>query len=432
MALRDRLGIWILKTLGDRIRQALGREKVLPVEGRPTGYSANFSAKRYLGIDIKEVPVRSPDIARELIEVQECSRHVRHTLSYAIRDTFSSTDGDDQGWTIAEDLETGKSIDGQVYDLIMDLKDRKSLGDYVIGGDKLYRALKESLANGDSFLSLGFEKDKKGVWGVARSVYLPVWQMFRCEDEQGQLTHYEQRMGMGNESIVIDPVKMVQFSYERHGKYGMSVYQQSLENWADVKDGRMDMSDARRAVGINPNVHKMPIGTDAEYLDAYRDDYELKRQDGVITDIFMQGGQGGGEVSKLSTTNPDLDSLMNSLEKGEREMIPPGFPVWFFPEFNTPGAKDISGQPALAYMRMRNQWCGLIAKGLRQIIDTELVLKLGYDEFVKRGQYRIVFPKWKLNIADGSEDESDLPGITNLDSFRVETPKPSAKKHVYF
>lgn len=432
MALEDKLGRWIIKSLGDRLKQLLGREKISEVQGKPNGFSAGFSARRNLGLEIEDQPVRSVDIARELIEIKTHSRHARHSLSYAVRDTFGSTDGDDQGWSIAKDIEDGKAIDKQVYDIILELKNRKFQGEYLIGGDKMNRALTECLAYGDSFLTWSAEKDKRGVWSLSRTVYLPTWQMFRCEDEQGVVTHYEQRFGLGNEAIAIVPVKVVQFSHERDKKYGQSIFRQSLANWADVKDAVMDLADASRAIGINPNVHKMPLGTDGDYLEAYRDDYENKKKDGAVTDLYMQGGQGGGEVLKLSTANPDLSSLISYVEIVKREMVPPGFPIWFFPEFNTQGAKDISGQPALAYMRMRNQWCGMIASGLRQLIDIELIFKLGYDEFVKRGQYRIVFPEWKLNIVDGTEDESELTGINNLDSSRVKMPATATKKLIYF
>jgi hypothetical protein len=76
------------------------------------------------------------------------------------------------------------------------------------------------------------------------------------------------------------------------------------------------------------------------------------------------------------------------------------------------GGKDIAGQPALAYKRMRNDFCACLSEGIRQVIDIEIVLRLGYDKWKKDGKYRIIFPKWDLNIF---ESEDDILGIHDLD-----------------
>ncbi|MBC7823956.1 MAG: hypothetical protein H7126_08755, partial [Candidatus Parcubacteria bacterium] len=113
-------------------------------------------------------------------------------------------------------------------------------------------------------------------------------------------------------------------------------------------------------------------------------------------------------------------TLIDNVQLYRTRLIPPGFPVWMFPGLDTTGAADIAGQPAKAYARLRNDLCGTIAEGIRQIIDIELVLKLGWDEFQRTGQYRIVFPRFYVEyqgttVLEG--DESNETGIEDLNSL---------------
>lgn len=230
---KNSVGRWILKNLGDRLRNLTRGKREIPLEGVST--IGRFGGRKYYTLPIDEVPVRDAETARELLEAVKWSRHARHCLSYAIRDVFGSSDGDDQGWTVAPTIEGGDRIDTEIYDLIMDLKNRKFDGEYVIGGDKMQRALRDALAYGDSFLTWSAAMTG-GKWGLTRTMYLPTWQMYRCQDDTGLLTHYEQRCGWGDDVIRFEPVQVVQISHERLGNYGQSIFLQSLGAWADIKD----------------------------------------------------------------------------------------------------------------------------------------------------------------------------------------------------
>jgi hypothetical protein len=79
------------------------------------------------------------------------------------------------------------------------------------------------------------------------------------------------------------------------------------------------------------------------------------------------------------------------------------------------GARDIAGQPALAYARFIGSIRAVLAEGVRQIIDLELAMNgFAKDEM----QYRLIFPKIYTNtqmqsLADSTE--SDTAGIEDLD-----------------
>ena len=359
-------------------------------------------------LPINETPLRTPDIARELIEIKEYSYEASHVVRYAMRDVFSSNDGDDIGWTIADTLDDNKTpINPEVKDIILDLIYRRTNGEWVIGGGFLKTAIKRMLFYGDAFLEIAIDNPKDG---IIQSRFLPTWQMFRECDDSGNLTGFKQKQWSGEDEIYFLPSQVIQFSYDRENNYGTSIFKQSISNWANLKQASYNLAKSMRDNAINPNIHVMPEGTDNEYRLQYQNEFNSLSNDGIITNLFLDNGT---IISKLTGDTSGLDKMLKYWLELRKSMIPAGFPLWLFPCFEVSGGKDISGQPALAYKRMRNDFCSSLADGIRQVIDIELVLKLGYEKWLKDGKYRIIFPKWDTNIF---ESEDDISGIHDLEN----------------
>jgi hypothetical protein len=187
-------------------------EKILPViseipKNSPNAVgrsrSRSFRSGQYgtvrtgYDLEISENPIRSPRIARELIEIAEYCPEAALAIELHSSDAFSSEDGDDQGFFLKDELPDGTTIDSDVYDVL------NTFIKNVIGGRRLREFCEEFLAAGDAFGSIVLNKEKDGIERIMR---LPTWEMFRCEDDQGVLTHFEQRRHYyDRQGIVIHP-----------------------------------------------------------------------------------------------------------------------------------------------------------------------------------------------------------------------------------
>lgn len=371
-------------------------------------------------LEIQDYPIRDRVIGQELIDLWNRSYIARHVLSYAARDTFSDLSGSGRGWTIPPTIdEKGEiPVDSEVFDIVTQLKNRRFGGEYVIGGNRFKPAVQEGVGFGDSFWSMGIRREGGGSnkYEIYRTLKLPPWELFRMETDQGLLLGFEQRRYLTQETpyAFFLPSQMIHFRYEPRNLYGRSIFQQSLEPRADRLEVRKDMARAARASGNNMNLHEFPEGWDTEMRRQYKNDYEMLQADGMITDLFLQDGV---QVSKLATINPDLDPLISQDKYLKYEEIPAGFPIWLFPGLVERGAREIAGQPAWAYLRMRNDWCAMISDGIRWACEVEIVLKLGIDRYRQLMQeysplFRIVWPEWPLSQdqvtnAQSSEGEDD-------------------------
>lgn len=383
------------------------------------------TSRRDYDLEIREFPIRDAALARELIEITQYCVEARSVLSYLARDVFSSSDGDDQGFTVSPTLDDNETpVDSEVKDIILDLLSRKNGGDYVLGGGFLKKAVRNAVGYGDCFIE--FSIDKEGIgrndYCVSNSIYLPTWEMFRCEDDRGQLLGFEQRRRLQDpDPVGFHPLSVIHLRYEQAFLYGQSIFMQSREDWARLKDATFDLANAMRAIGCNPTLHFLPESADESYRIAYKDNYQQMLTDGMVTDLFLLAGS---DVRKISNVNPDLKTLIDNVNFLRSRILPPGFPIWMIPGLDTTGAADISGQPARAYSRLRNDICSMIAEGAKQIIDIELVLKLGWDKFLEVGKYRLVFPRFLVTEHQatqgmpGEDDESNTKGISDLDSIK--------------
>jgi hypothetical protein len=117
-----------------------------------------------------EYPFRDHERAKLLIDAiygLEREKIFDDVLRQIESDVFSSSDGDDRGFTIGEFLEDGITpVDSDVRSIALDVIRRRNGDHYVIGGNRLQSAAREIPSYGDSFWQLGIEKDG-GSYAVA-------------------------------------------------------------------------------------------------------------------------------------------------------------------------------------------------------------------------------------------------------------------------
>jgi hypothetical protein len=353
------------------------------------------STLRNYDLEISEVPIRDSAKANELIEMVNWSYDVRHAIDAATQDIFATPDGDDMGWTISEFLDKHKTVPTHpdVLAILNDLINRKeSIDQWVIGGDKLEKAVFNLLGYGDCFLEIGVDKDGSD-YCVANTLYLPTWEIFRRETDQGHLEGFDQRRYISSRTpdAEFHPEQIVHLRHRRQSLYGESLWAQSLDKWGNLKKATFALAQAANDIGVNPTLHILPPETTQLERDIYIQSFEAKQLDGIITNMFLYKDQ---DLRKLQNDFPDLQPLINTCLYWRYQIIPAGFPSWFYPGLDNTGAKDIAGEPARRYGRMRHKWCAILSKGIKQICDTEIVLRKGYDWYKENGQYRIEWPMW--------------------------------------
>ena len=437
---------------GKRSRQLQGSQ-----DAQNTGLSAATMQRRY-NLEVDEIPIRNPEIANPLLEMCKYCYEARQSLSIARRDVFLSADGDDMGWTIADTLDDNETaIDPNVKAILLDLVGRYNGKTKVIGGRRLQNALTTALADGDCFMEFEIDSDgTKNGYGISKTLYLPSWEVFVDQSETGEVQGYYQtdrlidrndiqRMAEAGSIRYFHPAKIVHFAYEQQNRYGESLFKQSIQPWEDLKRITFDKREALRSLGVTPTIHIMPEGRDVRFLQNYERRYKEQLQQGIITDLFMLNG---GEVKKLSNVNPDLRSFFNEVLDLRQHIVPAAFPQWLYPGLGLGlrGAREVAREPARAYARVRNDYCGMLTEGIRWFCDVELILKLGMDEYLKvgRGKYRVIFPQFSEKFDDKGNPqdqfESNEPGIEDTDDTgndELDTPadapedKPAKKQKSY-
>jgi hypothetical protein len=397
-----------------------------------------LSQREKYDLEIDEYPVRdlygSLETSRNLIELVTWCYEARHTLSYVARDVLRSRQGQTTGWMIADILKDGSPIDPDVKVILSDLIERKNGDDWVIGGNFLEKAVRWMFGYGDAFIEMSVAREgissgngKYGDYGVYETLYLPTWQMFVQEDRQGRVQGFQQRSRLQDQEGAIDffPQKIIHFMYEEQTKYGMSAFLQACRPggaWKELKGVNFDIAEAVRSLGINPNIHVMPEGKDEAYKKAYQKRYESLKSTGVVTDMFLLSG---ADIRKMNGVNSNLDALFRRQLDLRYHIVPSGLPVWFFPGLGVEmrGAREISGEPAKAYDGILASIAFVLSKGIRKMFDLELTLRLGAEEFKKRGHYRILFPDFGAESQEDKASNGDKATQENADPTES-TPKP--------
>lgn len=398
--------------------------------------------ERY-NLEIEEIPIRTPVTAHQLIEMYEHSYTVRACLRYAANDAFSSSDGSDRGFTLGDIMSDGETpVPEDVMRVAIELFSRRTSTYNLVGGLRLQDALKPALGFGNAYMELGVGRlgeslNRSKDFAITETQFLPTWQMFNLQTRQGQHLGYEQRERLTESSfqdrlahegsLYFPSWKIVDFCHDRDRLYGRSVWnpEETRRGWSLVKEASENLKIASKELSHNPNIHILPPGTSRRQKRQYQDSHERHKQGGMISDYYLYPG---AELQKMMSGNPTLASFVENLLYRRVEMVYPGMPLFYFPEFSRyiKGSRELNNQPALNYSRLRNSWCGMLADGIRRILDVELYLRLGPDRYYELmyeyagNMWLIQFPKW--NIANYTEtgDETNK-AYDDLDEDGAET-----------
>ena len=380
--------------------------KQRPLAGR-WGNQDDFSSYgRNYDLEISQVPIRDAFKARQLIEAYEYCPEIATAINEINDSIWSSADGDDIGFAIAETLDDNETpIDPGIKDTLQRLIDE------VIGGGTLEGSGERMLAYGDAFLNVGINFKKSQ---IDRVMFLPTWEIFRIETNDGQLLGFEQRRGLTDQDpIRFHPLAMVHWRFRKQTLYGRALFYEVVEDWLRLREISNDIAAAARAIGVNPNIHEMPTCADEKYRAEYKKLYEERKREGTVTDFYLSNG---ANIRKLATTNPDIKALLDAAEfRIERIVRRSRVPPWLMGRPSL-GAREISNAPERAYARFINRCRMNISSGIRYLCNIELALK-GYSR--EQWKYRIIWPKFYISPfaeqSDPQADEQNVEGIEDLD-----------------
>lgn len=378
---------------------------------RTFGHNKRALGYRDFDLEVSEVPVRDAVKARELIEIRDYCPEVGTAIDVIRGDVPSSSDGDDVGFGIPDDDRYENPVDARVLDIA------RSCADRVWRPSAVAMAVDRMVSYGDYF----FELDIKLTGGreVSGGQFLPSWELFRVE-ENGCLLGYEQRRYLSERDCDyrFQPVKIVHGRFRRNNLYGRSLWNESLEDWAKLKDAVADLASASRQIGVNPTIHTMPEGQGNEYRNAYRDDHQAMMADGAISHYYFLQGH---ELRKLSETYPDLKALIETVMMWRSRLIMRSHVPPYLLGLPTQGAREIAGQPALAYARFINSIRQELSEGIRQTINTDLALKGIPKEL---WTYRITWPRIATNVFDerSTSNPNESEEIEDTERFVMVAP----------
>lgn len=417
----------VFNTLTASIKsKIIGSQRSLPrsrfggglFSGRSTDYD----------LEIEEYPIRDRVIARHILEILRHSSEAGTAINIYRTDVRSSADGDDQGFTIGKFQPDGETpIDPIIKSVALELFERiypVSLIDMMVS---------DCVGRGDHFQSIGFVREgfsrKDTDYAIGKLLRIPPFEMFRLEENNGELIGFEQRRTLTQSSpdYFWNPAQMVHLRYRREGLYGRSMWYQSDWDWQEYKRSKEEYAIGRRILALNPRIHTMPNGVKADYAIAYKKELDDKTKNGteILTDFVTLFG---GDIKSLNQGNSGVKDLQDSVTYYRTAIImPTEIPPWRFAGFKSESAQDYVGQPALAWVRVVNGVRAILVEGISQVLDTELILKFGADWYLKnaKGKYRISFPEIKTSlsqpepesgtgITEGIQDVSGSPDLGGL------------------
>lgn len=374
---------------------------------RPTSkrlQSLGTRGQREYDLEVSEYPVRDAVRARELIELREYCPEVATAIDWIRDDVPSSVDGDDHGFAIPDTDRYDNPIDDRVLGIARDCAER------VWNPSTLEMAVDRLVSYGDFFAEQDIQL--RGNRQINGLMFLPTWEMFRVQP-QSQLERFEQRKYLtDNTPIEFLPLKIIHGRYRRNHLYGRSLFHESLDDWAKLRAATQDLANAARQTGTNPFLHLMPEGADREYKESYKDDHEMAMADGSISHYYLMPGH---EIRQVSNIYPNLSALAEAvLLWRSRIIMKSGVPPYLL-GLPAQGAKEIAGQPALAYARRINRIRQTLSECIRQTINTELALNQ-----IDRGlwNYRVKWPRIAVNMYQDRElNLAEDPDIADTDSL---------------
>lgn len=403
---------------------------------RPYVLTSFFSGnERNYDLEIEEFPIRDNKKAGRLIHLIENSSDAATAIRITNDAVWSSVDGDDQGWAIAPTLNDNTTPINPEVEEILDRLVRE-----VIGGIALEPASERMLCWGDAFLNVGIDTAKRRINKV---LFLPTWELFRLEDDHGNhptlimpngnylQVGFEQRRSLVDQhSIPFHPLAITHFRYQHKTLYGRGVFHASLRDWERLQSAEDDLAAASRATGINPRIHEMPENRGDAYRTQYKEEHESRIRERIITDYYLECG---AKVHPMSTNNPDLKALESSVQYWRMKLIVASQVPPYLMGMPTIGAREIAGQPALAFARHINKVRMCLSEGIKRLCNLELAL---HNIPMERWEYRIIFPK--ISVSQFEEQlnpeaiaETNQARVEDLDSSYANTESDRAQYAAY-
>lgn len=235
---------------------------------------------------------------------------------------------------------------------------------------------------------------------------IPSLQVFPVTDALGKLDNYVIRTGRYSEAsepkIEIPWWKVLQVSHQQRGILGTPLLQPQVDQaWRPLQSVAEDLLDVLRANGTAPWVHTFGVNTTEEDAEAYRLRIEEERGSRILTDLYMANG---GKVERAPGGDRSIAAILEAFRGYQSLMIPPGVPSYLFAGLQSQdSAKEIAGQPALAYARKIAALRSLVGAQIRWAVSLEIVLRRGYDFYREHGQFEVAWGKW---LVTGMESEN--------------------------
>lgn len=394
------------------------KKKPTGLQGSPEPLRLGSTMPRNLALGYAEIPVRpilgDRNIPVKLIEMSNWDIQVRHTSAIFARDVFQQEDGRTGSWKIKptvgdEDDGTITKVNADLIAVANEIACRQYGKKPILGGNALQNAVSRMLRYGDSFveLSLDVTSKKRSEYYIDNIQYLPTFSMFVDVDDDGNLlgTYSERKnIDRGPQDIVFPDWKILHFQFEEmggSGRYGQSLYMQAIEIYRYLEQHVPDVAKSVRESAMSPWLHIMPEKADQRYLDNYMKQHQSLLAQSVVSNLYLLQG---AEVKKaFSNSNDSIKGALDYWAQLRYQMIPPGFPVWFFPGLglDSNSGKDIANQPALMYARSISALRSLVGEQIKWAISLECVIKFGYDWYnsnvLKKGGFELDWGDWAVN-----------------------------------
>jgi hypothetical protein len=360
--------------------------------------------------DLDEIPFRDPRYACELINFVDFNPEVDTAQEIFSDYALGSEIGDERGFAITENEFNPYP---RTVAIAQELQRR------VLSGVDFQMSVDRFMRYGDCFGNIAIDFNNMQISGFQ---FLPTWQIFRVEAgdlpeyskavqqgklSSGELIRFEQWRKMNDtDPLKLHPVNIVHWRYRQKNKYGRSHYRVAIDDGARLDRAIEVLEMVSSEIGYNPTIHTMPSGTDSLYKQSYKAEFEERLKRGPVTHMFLDASAGVGRVGQLPSNETSLRDNVELWRSriGMISRIPP----WLLGERR--GLRDLGAQPALSFSIAVGSVRICLAKGLKQIINTELALKgVPRNEW----QYNLVFPKIYTNPF--IETDSNLEGIEDND-----------------
>jgi len=384
----------------DRIRRSVEQVRDI-ITGKKRNHNIGSQQHQQLvALEIPELVTR--DIpgggSTELIEMITYCQPVKKASRVLLDYVFSSPDGIDQGLSIDEKV-------GPADDAAAVNPEIKRVGDELIkriGMQALRLMAKRTLEHGDSFVekivSVGSGPAGLTISGIQ---VLPTFQMFRIEDDHGRLMRFEQRRSLYNaeDTIRFTPVQITHTRYDQEYLYGRSFFSTSQPDWHGLRVAVAGLGESAKAA-FNPIMHIYPDDWDDTRKEQYEQIKNKEYEKGILTQIFTSTEV---EVTRLAHLSGDISSQVGALMYYRRAIKDNcRLPTYLWTdEQTTGGARDIAGQPALAFNVLIQSLRQCLGEGIREIVDTELILQ-GFIAPESR-EYQLKWPS--VHVRPQAQDE---------------------------